>query len=169
MSEDKHFLHSSLREEYVEYIFLSKLCSYGWSQDRFVEVARAHTSAHGYDLILSCENVTRHVLLKSSLVDATTNHKSVNLALTKKPSGCVIWLKIDPNSLDPVSFGWLGSRGGKPLSDLGDRVTKRTTPNSSGDKPERKASRDVTWGRFTKLTSIEMVFSNLFDTSESED
>ena len=93
MSEgEKHSLRSSEREEYIEYIFLGDICSFGWMNDRFVEVARAQTDAFGYDLVLSSGGVTRHVQLKASKVDGKTAFQKISMSLTEKESGCVVWI-----------------------------------------------------------------------------
>lgn len=165
---DKHSLRSSEREEYVEYAFLAQLCSYDWSVDRFVEVSRAQTDAHGYDLVLSCEGVTRHVQLKASKAEGSTRAQKINLALTKKPSGCIVWMKVNPDTLEPQVFGWFGNSAGQGLLDLGDRVAKHTKANSLGNKSERPNLREVAWSRFTKFNQIEELFSQLFDTPDNE-
>jgi hypothetical protein len=112
VAHHKHSIHSSEREEYVEYIFLAELCSYAWSVDRFVEVARAHTDAFGYDLLLSSNGIIRHLQLKSSVVGGRTRNQKVSLALEKKESGCVIWIKLDETTLKPHGYGWFGGSVG---------------------------------------------------------
>ena len=101
---DKHHLHSSTREEYVEYILLAELCSFGWSRDRFVEVARTQTDAQGYDLMLACDGVIRHVQLKASKAGGRTATQNVNVALADKPGGCVVWIVVEPETLRPEAY-----------------------------------------------------------------
>ena len=160
--EEKHSQRSSEREEYVEYMFLAALCSHGWANDRFVEVSRSKTDAFGYDLVLSSGLVTRHVQLKASRKTGATRAQKINQALAQKPSGCVVWMKIDDNTLVPESFGWLGSAPGLPLLDLGDRIAKHTKSNSHGVKGLRPNIREVGWGNFDHLTEIGEVFDALF-------
>ena len=48
----KNFAWSSLREEYLEYIFLGELCREFWRRDMPVDVLRSHTDRSGFDLVL---------------------------------------------------------------------------------------------------------------------
>lgn len=159
---DKHSLRSSEREEYLEYIFLGALCSYGWSQDRFVEVARSHTDAFGYDLVLSAEQTTRHLQLKSSVVGGRTRTQSIRLDLGQKPSGCVVWMKIDADDLQPVSYGWFGDDQGGPLPDLGDKVARHTKGDATGHKSNRAGLRQVPWSSFKEIDTMPGLFERLF-------
>ena len=163
--EEKHSLRSSEREEYVEYIFLAALCSHGWALDRFVEVSRSKTDAFGYDLILGSGEVTRHVQLKASRIGGSTRTQKINQALTRKPNGCVIWLKVDSDTLMPKIYGWLGSAPGVRLSDLGQKVAKHTKGNAEGVKALRPNIREVGWAKFTQFSSIDGVFDALFGPS----
>ena len=161
-SNDKHSLRSSEREEYVEYIFLAKLCSFGWSSDRFVEVARAQTDAFGYDLVLGSGDVTRHVQLKASVADGSTKSQKISKSLANKPSGCVIWMKVNPNTLEPETYGWFGGKPNDVLPDLGSKAVKHTKGNAQGEKKERPNMRQLPWRSFTVLRSAKEVFEQLF-------
>jgi hypothetical protein len=160
--EEKHSQRSSEREEYVEYIFLAELCSHGWANDRFVEVSRSKTDAFGYDLVLSSGLVTRHVQLKASRLDGAARSQKINQALTHKPSGCVVWLKVDSDTLLPKSYGWLGSLPGFQLGELGTKIARHTKANAEGVKNLRQNIREVGWTRFTPLATIGEVFNALF-------
>ena len=159
---EKHSLRSSEREEYIEYILLAELCSYGWQNDRFVEVARAQTDAFGYDLVLSAEGYTRHVQLKASIESGKARSQKINRGLERKASACVIWMKVHPDTLRPLLFGWFGDLPGKPLPDLGQRRAKHTKGNADGKKLERPNLREVAWSSFEELKSTAEVFDRLF-------
>ncbi|MFY0618799.1 hypothetical protein [Shimia sp.] len=159
----KHSLHSSVREEYLEYIFLAQLCSYAWQTDQFVEVARSHTDAFGYDLVLNCNGVTRHTQLKASVAEGSRTDQSVNVALAGKESGCIVWMIVDPDTLIPQFFLWFGGKAGTPLPDLGDKLAKHTKGNAEGQKAERKNIRKLGKSKFEKLNSVGEVFSRLFE------
>ena len=159
---EKHSLRSSESEEYVEYIFLAAICSHGWAEDRFVEVSRSKTDAFGYDLVLTSGTVTRHVQLKASRESGATRLQKINVALGSKPSGCVVWLKVDDTSLNPSVFAWFGDVPGKPLPDLGTRVAKHSKGNSTGEKNYRPGIREVGWGKFTYFGSIAELFVAMF-------
>jgi len=166
MAQDKHSLHSSKREEYVEYIFLAKLCSYGWSKDRFVEVARAQTDAFGYDVVLGSGEITRHVQLKASVEGGRTARQKISKLLRDKQSGCVIWLKINPDTLKPSKYGWFGGKPNEAIPNLGSKPSKHTKANAQGEKGFRTNHLDVSWADFTKLSTIEQVFQHLFGATQ---
>lgn len=161
-TSDKHSLRSSEREEYVEYVFLAAICSYGWSIDRFVEVARAQTDAFGYDLILNSGGVTRHVQLKASVIGGSAVSQKVGLSLSEKASGCVVWIKIHPDTLAPVLYGWFGGDPNEKLPDLGDKIAKHTKANAQGAKNARSSQRVIPWNRFVQKQTTELIFDALF-------
>lgn len=162
MSDQKHSLRSSEREEYVEYIFLAALCSHGWAQDRFVEVARSKTDAFGYDLVLGSGSVTRHVQLKASRMGGATRSQKIHTALLEKPSGCVVWIKVDSDTLAPRAYAWLGAGPGQKLDSLGEKVARHTKANAQGVKNLRENVREVPERDFTPLPTIGAVFDALF-------
>jgi hypothetical protein len=162
MPDDKHSLRSSTREEYVEYILLAALCSFGWSRDRFVEVARTQTDAQGYDLVWACDGVMRHVQLKSSKAGGRAAHQKVNTALASKPGGCVVWAVVDPETLHPVEYRWFGGAPDSELPDLGDRRARHTKGNAQGVKSLRDAIRIVAKSRFETLRTPQELFHRLF-------
>ncbi len=149
----------------MEYIFLAALCSHGWATDRFVEVSRSKTDAFGYDLVLSSGKFTRHVQLKASRMGGAARSQKVNVALTDKPSGCVVWIKVDSDTLMPRAYGWLGSPPGTQLEDLGAKIAKHTKANAEGVKNLRQNIREVGWATFTPLATIGDVFDKLFGQS----
>src|SRR5438067_12986104 len=83
---------SSLREKLIEHVFVGDLLRLLWQRGALdVEVLRAEVDRGGYDLVLECNNVLRHVQFKSSHRGGKTSQVTVNLKLAGKPSGCVIW------------------------------------------------------------------------------
>jgi hypothetical protein len=166
--EEKHSLRSSEREEYVEYIFLASLCSHGWATDRFVEVSRSKTDAFGYDLVLSSGSVTRHIQLKASRVGGAARSQKINHALTQKTGGCVVWIKVDSETLVPRAFDWLDLPAGISLKDdLRGKVAKHTKANAQGVKNLRANIWEIPRTSFKSLATIEAVFDALFGASTS--
>ncbi len=159
---DKHLRHSSTREEYVEYILLAELCSLGWARDRMIEVARTQTDAQGYDLVLACDGVIRHVQMKASKAGGRTATQNINVALATKPGGCVVWVVVDPETLRPVEYLWFGGAPGDPLPDLGEKRGRHTRGNAEGTKGVRDDIRVINKGRFERLASAETLFARLF-------
>lgn len=159
---EKHSLHSSIREEYVEYVFLGELCSFAWEAGRFVEIARSNTDAFGYDVILTSGGIVRHVQLKATHEGGRAAHQNINANLSKAPSGCVIWMYVEGKTLRPTRYGWFGASAGQALPPLGDRVAKHTKANAEGEKSMRPGIFKVSKSKFEWLHGIEEVFDRLF-------
>ena len=110
------FLDSSLREKLIEHVFIGDLLRCLWKRRALdVEVLRTEVDRGGYDLVLECNRVLRHVQFKSSHRGAKTSEVSVNLKLAGKPSGCVIWVLFDQDTLELGPFLWFGGAPGAPL------------------------------------------------------
>jgi hypothetical protein len=100
-----HFVQSSLREKVLEHLFVGELLRSLWRKGRRdIEVLRAEIDYTGYDLVIECNGVIRHIQLKSSHRRATTRAVNVSLSLSNKPSGCVIWLYFDEETLELGPF-----------------------------------------------------------------
>jgi len=84
-----HSNDSSLREQYLEYVFLADLCREMWKRGEPVDVLHSHTDRSGYDLLLEANGIQRHVQLKSSFEGAKTSRQNINIRLAERPSGCV--------------------------------------------------------------------------------
>jgi len=161
-SISKQYEKSSRREEYAEYVFLGALVQEAWTRDVDLTILRSQTDADGYDLVLETEKVTRHVQLKTSGIDATTSNQKVSLKLCGRPSGCIVWIVLNPDTLDLDHFRWFGAKPGQPLPDLGSKVAKHTRANAEGVKSKRSNHRVLSKGRFTKLSSVAALFDTLF-------
>lgn len=155
-------VNSSRREEYAEYVFLGALVQEAWKRNVDLAVLRSQTDADGYDLVLETEEVTRHVQLKTSGTDAKTSRQKLGVKLLRRPSGCVVWIVLDPNTLSLDHFLWFGGKPGEPLPDLGNKVAKHTRANAEGVKAKRVNHRVIAKGQFTKLNSVDSLFDELF-------
>lgn len=160
---DDHFLHSSLRESMLEHLFLSELMRALWRRgSRDFEVLHAATDNRGYDVAVEVQGLLRHIQLKTSYDGARTARVSVNTALASKPSGCVIWMIFDTETLGFTRFYWFGAEPGRPIPDLGARVAKHTKGNAHGIKTERPDIRVLAKGSFEPLQTISDVADRLF-------
>ena len=158
-----HSIDSSLREKVLEHLFVGDLLRCLWRRDiRGVEVLRAEVDRGGYDLVLEYQGIIRHVQLKSSYNKAKTADQKISLNLARKPSGCVIWLLFDPDSMELGPFLWFGNEPGLPLPLLGDKVAKHSKGTSEGLKNERANHRVVGKGKFTNLPAMNDVIEKLF-------
>lgn len=161
-----HSVHSSLREKLIEHLFVGGLLSCLWrSGCRDVEVLRSEVDAGGFDLVIDCKGVLRHIQLKASVKGASTSSVNVNTRLARKPGGCVLWLWFDEETLEIGPLLWFGGEAGMPLPDLGEKIARHTRANSNGMKLDRPGIRTLAKGQFTALQSFEEVAARLFGVS----
>lgn len=159
------FLDSSLREKLIEHVFIGDLLRLLWRRGiPDVEVLRAEVDRGGYDLVLECDNVLRHIQFKSSHRGARTSEVSVNIKLAAKPSGCVIWVLFDRDTLQLGPFLWFGAAPGHRLPLLGEKVARHSKADSNGLKAERPNLRVVRRRCFRVLETMDDVVSALFGT-----
>jgi len=130
--------HSSLREKMIEHLFVGELLRTLWRRGApRVELLRAEVDAGGYDLVLECNGIVRHIQLKSSYRGAKTSRVNINVGLQQKARGCVIWIMFDRRTMEIGPFLWLGNPPDQPTPSLGDRVARHTKGNRFGTKSER--------------------------------
>ena len=117
----------------------------------------------GYDLLAECNGHVRHIQLKGSYCGSRTAVQKVHLSLAEKPSGCVVWVYFDPNSLELGPFLYFGGEPGRKLPDIDSRKTaKHSKGNAQGVKAERPNHRVINKGQFTVIDSIEDLWHHLF-------
>lgn len=163
MTDAAHYLESGLREKVIEHLFVGDLLRCLWRRGvRDIDVLRAEVDRAGYDLVLEADGVMRHIQLKASYRGARTSEVGINVNLARKPSGCVIWIWFDPETMDLGPFLWFGNRPSQPLPPLGDRVGKHTRGDNTRSKADRPNIRVLTKGRFSKLRSMEEITDVLF-------
>jgi hypothetical protein len=161
--DQSHFLQSSLREKLLEHLFVGDLLRTLWQKGRRdIEVLRADIDYAGYDLVIECNKVLRHIQLKSSHSAARTSNVTVHLSLADKPCGCVIWINFDATTLQLGPFLWLGAEPGAVLPPLGPRMARQTRAGRAGIKASRPNHRVVAKKEFKELTTMNEVVSALF-------
>jgi hypothetical protein len=157
-----HSSHSSAREKVLEHLFIGDLLRTRWRRDiREVEVLRGEVDRGGYDVVLEYKGLIRHIQLKSSYRKATTRDVTVNVNLTRKPSGCVVWLQFDPETMELGPFLWFGAEPGQPLPLLGERIAKHSRANSGGIKGERANIRLLRRTQFKSVESMDALIQEL--------
>lgn len=165
VTHNSHTAHSSRREMVLDHMFVGELLRHLWcTRDGNVEVLRSQVDNAGYDVVLECDGIIRHVQLKSSHRDSKTREVGINIALSAKPSGCVIWTFFDQKTLELGPYLWLGSEPGKPLPPLGERIARHSKGNKEGFKAERPNLRLIRKGEFRVLQTIDEVALALFGT-----
>jgi len=158
-----HSFDSSLREQALGHIFLGQLLAFMWRNGgRDIEVLKGEVDRGGYDVVLESKGVIRHVQLKSSFRGSKVRKVDISTKLLQKPSGCILWLEFDPESLAIERFYWFGGNTRTALPDLGLRISRYSKANSKGEKSERLAHRVVAKGDFQPLADIDEVVQKLF-------
>jgi len=158
-----HSHASHIREQALLHLWLGELMSARWRQGRHdIEVLKSEVDRGGYDLVLEANGVIRHVQLKSTFTGSSVRHVTVSTRLLDKPSGCVVWLEVDQNTLALGRYFWFGGDPGARLPDLGSKVTRHTRGDSSGQKLERPMHRDLGKACFEQVDSAEDLLVRLF-------
>lgn len=91
------------------------------------------------------------------------------MALAAKPSGCVVWILVDPATFETTAYRWFGDRPGRPLPALGDKAARHTKADSQGVKAERADLRRLGRGRFETLQTMDGLIERMFGDERSRD
>lgn len=161
------YLKSSFYEQLVEHVFISEVLQEAWFRfGKTVEVLRSEVDASGYDVVFDCNGCLRHVQLKTSRIGGKTARQKVNVALSLKPSGCVVWIFRNEDQVTYrmcLEYLFFGGEAGRPLPSLdGLQIGKHTKGNKDGVKAERQAIRVLPRRRFEKVDSITELVNRLF-------
>lgn len=127
-----------------------------------LEVLKSEVDRGGYDIVLESAGIIRHVQLKSSITGSKVREISVSTRLSDKPSGCVIWLDVNPATLEIERYFWFGGPPGSKLPALGSRISKHSRGDRTGLKAERPLHRQVSKSRFEPLNSAAELTARLF-------
>lgn len=160
----KHSEHSSFREKLIEHLFIGEMLKLSWLKDDCqLEVMKPEVDNAGCDVVLEDNNIIRHIQLKTSKLGAKTSGQKVNVRLANKPSGCIVWILFDEDTLELKSFYFFGAVAGKPLTGLENaKVAKHTKANANGLKAGRSNIRTINKGQFTRYNDIETLYNVLF-------
>lgn len=166
-SEDA-YLKSMFYEQLVEHVFISEVLQELWYYfGKTAEVLRSEIDSSGYDVVIECDGILRHIQLKTSKSDAKASGQKVNVALADKPSGCIVWIFRQEDREThrmKLSYRYFGGDAGKPLPSLnGFKVAKHTKGNAEGVKKERTAIKVVPKSEFSKeIKSTRELLGKLF-------
>ena len=172
-SDEDLYRKSSFYEQLVEHVFISEVLQEVWFHFGLtVEVLRSEVDASGYDVVFECNKKVRHVQLKTSKTGGKTARQKVNVALSNKPSGCVVWIvreEAQQNHRMQLTYRFFGADAGDPLPSL-DRfpVAKHTKGNKDGVKAERPSIKVVPKRRFDEIETTEELVIKLFGFNRNE-
>ena len=164
LMSNAHTEYSSFRENVIEHLFIGRCLQELWKQKVFkAEVLRADVDGSGYDIVIEARNRLRHIQLKASFEGGATRQQKINVSLAAKPSGCVVWIVFDPDTLDFREFLWFGADPGSPLPSLdGFKTARHTKGDATGFKAERTGIKIVPRGRFEKIATLAELSGKLF-------
>ena len=159
----KHSEHSSYREKLIEHLFVGELLKLSWQDgDCLLEVGKPEVDNSGYGVILEANRTIRHVQLKASYIGSKTSRQKVHVKLAEKPSGCVVWIYFDEETLELGPFYFLGNDPGKPLSIISEaKIARHTKGDQDGYKAERPNIRELNKGEFMKYETIRDLYQVL--------
>lgn len=171
MALPDYSVFSTYRKMLLEHLFAGEVMRHAWrSGVKRLEVLKPHVDDGGYDMVLEGNGIVRHVQLKATFRGSTVACFNVNTALALKPSGCVIVLLFDPESLELGPFLWLGGQPGDPRPNIDHYdVAKHTKGNAQGAKLPQPNLRVVSRSAFEPVTSIAGIVEKLFGVLAIED
>lgn len=165
-SPEDTFLKSAFYEQLVEHVFISEVLQeafYGFGNT--VEVLRSEVDASGYDVVFECNGILRHIQLKTSKLNAKTRRQKVNSGLSKKPSGCVVWIirqeDQESNRMN-LSYLFFGGKPGRPLPNLKYFPIAKHTKGEKGKKKQRPSIRVVPKSKFKSVSNTRALVEKLF-------
>jgi len=161
--ETSNYIHSTLRERIVEHVFVGEALRLLWQRGvTDVEVLRSEFDAGGYDLVMSCKKIVRHIQFKTTSVDGKAANIKASLKLMEKPSGCIIWIFVT-RELQLAHYRWFGGAPGQPLPDIQKmKFAKHTKGNAQGKKIDKPQHRIIPKGKFGKPCSLDKIIEHLF-------
>jgi len=164
MTTTVHSTRSSYREMLLEHLLVGEILRHLWIRgNAHVEFLKPQVDDAGYDIVLVCNSITRHIQLKTSHATARRANVDLHLNLAKKDGGCVIWTFFDATTLELGPFLWFGGRPGKPLPEIKRfKAAKHTRADATGKKGIRPNLRLIPKGKFEQLATIADLVKRLF-------
>lgn len=160
--EDASSRWSTLRENFVEHMFLAEILQEAWFvRGQQVEVLKAEVDAFGYDLVVECNGVLRHVQLKASEDTGRTSRQTINTTLARKKGACVVWIVLKPiretHRLEMTYLFFGGASPHLPMPSLGEVVG--VNPRS---KTERPNTRIIKKNQFDPISTTSELLNRMF-------
>ena len=160
----EHSLHSSYREKLIEHLLIGELLKFSWkAKDFSLEISKPEVDRSGYDIIAEANGIIRHIQLKATFIGSTTAAHKIHISLAKKPSGCVVLVYFNNETLNLGPYYYFGSDPGQPLASLETlKTAKHTKGDATGLKSVRPNIRVINKGSFVELKTIQELYSQLF-------
>jgi hypothetical protein len=157
-------IHSSYRERLIEHLFIGEILRTLWlSGISQVEVLRAEVDGAGYDIVLECGSIVRHIQLKAARRGGKRANVGIQVKLHKKPGGCVVWVYFDPKTMELGPFYWFGGQPSNPLPKISTfKVGKHAKGDAKGHKSARPNIRLIPKGSFQRVENVVGIVERLF-------
>lgn len=159
-------MRSQYREKMIEHVFVAEMWKEAWFRRKTVmEVLRSEVDGSGFDILLECQGVQRHVQLKATEAKGKARRQDINTNLAKRAGGCVVWIFFDGdtvNGLTSLRYWFFGGKPGENLPPLGEKLAKHSKANTLGVKGERPGLRELGRGKFVEVPSASELFTTLF-------
>jgi hypothetical protein len=150
------------RENLIEHVFIAEVLQECWFvREQPIEILRSEVDAYGYDLVLECNGLIKHVQLKATAKGRSTRKQTINQYLEQKVGGCVVWILFD-HRVDEgrVQLSYLYFGGRRPrdrMPPLGD--TPALNPRS---KTPRRNSRVLDVKQFDAIPTTGALLDRMF-------
>lgn len=141
---------SKLREQIVEYKFLSELFIYCASQNKELELLKSEHDSFGYDVVLKVGSHIKYIQLKSKKAEGKTAIWNIRKSLVKNNNGSVILIEIEYGDTN-IELGYRILDENKK-----DTILRRAT------KEGKKWQCQINIGELKKVNSITELFNHLF-------
>jgi hypothetical protein len=161
---DDNVHSSSYRQAMIEDAFVNAVQRHFWlNSHEHVDVLRPRVNDSGYSIVLEAKGVTRYIKFASTERNGKRGHVDVNRELESKPSGCVVWVSFDLETLGLGPFRFFGQAPREALGSLSQfKDAVRSTPNMDGDKPLRSNIKRVVKKDFDKFDTLDELIFKLF-------
>jgi hypothetical protein len=157
--------NSSYVANAAKHVWLAELLQLLWQHDPKLKlhIFESEVDDAGFDIVLTLNQITRHIQLKSSHADAGRQSVPVNMALSQSSGGCVVWIFYEPFTLRIERYLFFGGHPGEAMPDMSSfDVRKRAARDASGTRPLRKNIRSLRRNRCEKIDSLDDLVARLF-------
>ena len=158
--------HSHRVETVLKHAFLWRLYSELWRRqpNTKVLVFESEIDDSGFDVVVSVEKYTRHIQLKSSMIESSTKSTQLHQSLCRLPGGCVVWMEYLRSTLEVQKYHLFAySNPSEPLDFSKFPLAKTTRANSRGVKKIRPGCHLVSKSAFHQNLSFDLILKLLFD------
>src|SRR5688572_6078880 len=104
----------------VKHVWLAELLQLVWQHDPKLklQIFASEVDDAGFDIVLTINQITRHIQLKSSHAGGGRQTVPVNVALSQATGGCVVWIFYEPFTLRIKRYLFFGGSPGKAMPDI---------------------------------------------------